>query len=280
VCCTAKAIWARSSLIRARWNSVSAPASVVASSAIASFEGAGPEFGLRRSQRPLGAARGVGGQPRRVLQEGRRRRQPAARLRPAGRALELGADLLVGFRRGLGAMPGAAIRIDRRIARVGQRPMRALPLLPCCGRIDGRAHQRVTEPHAGANVDQAVRLFRRSGPYVQPRGRAPQQRRVANRVGGGHEEELLGLGWEGFDPLPEPLFDATGERRRSRQAEAARQLGCAPAAGELQQRERVALGLGDDPVGHQPVDAPRDHGRQQRQCVGTRKPLETQLGQP
>jgi hypothetical protein len=49
--------------------------------------------------------------------------------------------------------------------------------------------------------------------------------------------------------------------------------------GQLQQRERVAAGLGQDPVPDPLVDHPRQRGRQQRARVVVSDPLDAQLRQ-
>ena len=94
----------------------------MASSPQGRVERAGLVLGLRRGQRPLRPARGVGRQRGRALQERGRRGQPAARLSAARRALELGRDVLIGPRRRLRAVPGAAIGID--LADRSRRPAR------------------------------------------------------------------------------------------------------------------------------------------------------------
>ena len=63
----------------------------------------------------------IGGQRHRALQERRGRGQPAAGLRPPGRPLQLRRDLLVRSGRGLGPVPGPAIRIGQRVGHLGQR---------------------------------------------------------------------------------------------------------------------------------------------------------------
>ena len=84
-------------------------------------ERAGVALGLGRREQALRPAGGVGGQRRRALQERGRRGQAAARLRAAGRALELRGDVLVGPGRGLRPVPGAAVGIELRIGDLGQR---------------------------------------------------------------------------------------------------------------------------------------------------------------
>ena len=63
-------------------------------------------------EQALRATTRCGRQRRRALEECRRRGQAAAALGSVGGALQLLGDVLVGARRGLGAMPGAAVGID------------------------------------------------------------------------------------------------------------------------------------------------------------------------
>ena len=99
--------------------------------------------GLRRGQRPLRPARRVQGQRGRALQEGGRRGQPAARLGPARRALQLRSDVLIGPRRRLRAVPGPAIGIGLRIGRVGQCLVRGPPFGRRRAPVHRRPHQRM-----------------------------------------------------------------------------------------------------------------------------------------
>ena len=80
-------------------------------------------------QQALRSASGLGRQHRRALEECGRRGQAPARLRAAGRALELLGDVLVGTRRGLSPVPGAAVGIDLRIGGVRKGALRVLPFL-------------------------------------------------------------------------------------------------------------------------------------------------------
>ena len=84
-------------------------------------ERAGLQARLRRGQSAIRPPRRVLGQRDGALQERRRGGEPAARLRPAGRALELDGDLLVRSRRGRSQMPGATVRIGLPVGRLGQR---------------------------------------------------------------------------------------------------------------------------------------------------------------
>ena len=81
-----------------------------------------------------------------------------------------------------------------------------------------------------------------------------------------------------IQPPPEPLLDAR-QRPGVGAAEAARQLGRAHAARQLQQRERIAARLRDDPVADALVEPAGDHRRQQRARVLVAEPFEPQLRQ-
>ena len=75
------------------------------------------ELRLRGRQSALRAARGFGRERNRALEEGRGRRQAAARLGPSSGTLELCGDVLVGRGCGLRSVPGAAVRVDFRVGR-------------------------------------------------------------------------------------------------------------------------------------------------------------------
>ena len=69
-----------------------------------------------------------------------------------------------------------------------------------CGRgpVRGRTDERMTEPYARADLDQACRLgrFRRLGPEAEPLGRAPQQRHITDRLRRRQQEQAPGPGRE------------------------------------------------------------------------------------
>ena len=76
---------------------------------------------------------------------------------------------------------------------------------------------------------------------------------------------------------PEALLDAPGQRDRHRQAEPAGQLGRAQPSWQLDQGERVAVGLGHDPVQHRPVEPVGKDGAKQCPGISAAKALEHQL---
>ena len=228
--------------------------------------GSGLELRLRRSQRSGAAPGGIGREVGRPLEEGGRRRYATAALCPIGRAFQLAGHRLVGAERRLGAMPRPAVGVGVRIGHLGQRAMYLLPLLPR-GRAVGRgARQRMTEPHPGAELDQPVRLGRRGGVGADPEhlGRTPQQGHVPDRLRRRCQEEPLRVDRERPDTPKEALLDEVRDRPGVGTAEPARQLRRGQPSGQLQQRERISIRLGDDPIADPFVQSPGDHRAQQR----------------
>jgi hypothetical protein len=79
---------------------------------------------------------------------------------------------------------------------------------------------------------------------------------------------------------PEPAtVDAAGQRPWIGQPETTRQFGRAQPAGQLQQGERVASCLGDDPVAHLRIHPSADRRGQQRARVGIAEAGDGQPGQ-
>ncbi len=97
-------------------------------------------------------------------------------------------------------MPGAAIGIDLRVGRVGQRAMHRLPVLRRGRAIHRRADQRVTKRHARADREQPVGLRCRLDPDPEPLGRPPHQHRVADRLRRRDQQQPLGIGREAREP--------------------------------------------------------------------------------
>jgi len=89
-----------------------------------------------------------------ALQERGRRGQAPAVLCSARGTLEFGGDALIRGLRGLGPVPGSAVRIGHPIGDLRQRAVHLLPLRQRCRPVSGRAHQRMPEPYAGAKIHQ------------------------------------------------------------------------------------------------------------------------------
>ena len=178
-------------------------------------------------------------------------------------------------------MPGVAIGVGLGVGGSRERVVRAATFVCGRGAIDRRPHERVTELHTGPDLEQLLvrRGFRRLPSDAEGVGGAPDQRRVSGRVGGGQQRQSLRLVRQCADApevagLDLPLHVTTVEK-----SEAARQLCCAHASRELQQRQRVAAGLGDDAVPHVVVESTRDDGREQGPRVLLWEPLQRHLRQ-
>jgi hypothetical protein len=244
-------------------------------------ERAGVEFGPGRREQALRPAAGSGRKHRRALQERGRRGQAPAGLRPAGRALELGGDVLVGSGCGLGPVPCPAVRIGLRVGDLRQRAVHGLLLVKRRRPVGHRAHQRMPEPYPCAELDQpgSDRRCRRFGTDPEPPGRPAYQRRVAERLGRRDQQQPPGLRRQSLHPAPEALLDPPGERCRSPEAEPVPQIRRGHAPGQLQQRQRIAASLGDDPVADPLIQRHGDHRVQQRPRIGLPQPFDHQLRQ-
>ena len=247
---------------------------------------AGLELRLRGGQRARAApVRGSGVSSAARSRNAAAAASAAARLRPVGRALELGGHLLVGPDARLRAVPRAAIGIDLRIGRLGQRPMHAPPVLGRCRPVDRRAHERMAEPHPGAELEQPRRLGRQPPrPAAMPEQRRPRATAASGRrparpprraaaagvsAGSGSTRRRklssirLGSGSVAGSPKP----PASSRRRQP--------------ARQLQQRQRVAARLGDDPVAHALVQRPAAPPTPSSVArVAVRQAFEPQLRQP
>jgi hypothetical protein len=139
----------------------------------------------------------------------------------------------------------------------------------------------MVEAHPGAQLDQPGGLGRggRVGPDADLVGRPPQQRGVAHRLGRRHQQQRLGRRRQRPQTAREALLDAAGQGLGVGTPEPARQLGRAQPPGQLQQRQRVAPGLGDDAIAHPLVESPRGHRVEQGPGVTVVQSPHHQLGE-
>jgi len=238
-------------------------------------------FGPRPRQEPLRPANRIGRQDRRPLQERGRRGQPSARLGPPRGALKLHRHVLIQNRRGLRQVPRAAIGISRRVDGLGQRAVHLLQVLSRRGPVCRRAHQRMPEPHLGAELDQP-RLHRRHSVLntdPEPPGCPPHQRRVTRRLGRRGQHQQPGIFRQVLDPPPEALLDPPKQRSRAGQSEPARHLRRRKPARQFEQRQRVAARLGHHLVPDPRVQRPRQHRVKQRPRIVGRQALHPELRQ-
>ncbi|WP_431899827.1 hypothetical protein [Nonomuraea sp. bgisy101] len=124
-------------------------------------------------------------------------------------------------------MPGTAVRVDLRVGDLRQREMDRPAILLLRRPVHGRPHERVTEDHPYVERQQPVgpvRQDRRRGD-AEPFGGTPHQRGVADRLGGGDQQEQSGLLGQGFDPGQEAPLDPARQRVGVQEAESARHPG-------------------------------------------------------
>ena len=222
---------------------------------------AGLVLGLRRGERALGPARRIGRQLGGAFEECRRRRQAAARLRPPGRRSSSAATSSSGpaaacarcQARRSGSTSGS---VDLR-----QRPVHLPPLAAATrpGRPPSAPAGAGTAPGAdleqpGGDAGSRGRVGRcpsrsaaRHTSTGSPTGSAAatsSSRRVSAGSASSRRRKLSSI--------------RLGQRLRARQPEAARELGGRQPARQLQQRQRVAARLRDDPVAHPLVERARD----------------------
>ena len=147
--------------------------------------------------------------------------------------------------------------------------------------VDRRTHERMTEAHLRAEIDQS-RGGRRRGrvrPDAELGGRPPHQHRIPSRLSRRDEKQEPRRGRERRQPLPEALLDPPRQRRAVGQPEPARELGGRPATWQLEQRQRVAARLGHDPITHPLIERTGDHRREQLVRIAVVQPAHGELRQ-
>ena len=217
----------------------------------------------------------------RALHERGRGGNTAARRCSPGRKLQLRGDILVRARRGLRAVPRVTVGIDGRVGCLRERAVGLAPVLGRCRSIDGGAHERVWEHDARTEVQQSLGLDRRRRRFVDAElfSRAPDEQGVAGRFGRGDEQQAPTIRRDARESLGEVFLDPSGQRDRCGQPEPTGELGRRHAARQLQQRERIAVRLDDDPVEHPLIDASRQDGLQQDPCITPSQGTDVDLGE-
>src|SRR5204863_643076 len=110
---------------------------------------------------------------------------------------------------------------------------------------------RMTEGHALSKREQRVRLRVHGGERdSESLGCSEQQQRIADRLGCRDQQQTSRVVGERLNATNEAVLDSRCEPLRLDQAEAARQLPCRQAPGELEQRKWITACLSDDPVSH------------------------------
>ena len=182
----------------------------------------------------------------------------------------------------VGHVPGPPIGIRRGVRDLRQRRVHLVPVPSGCRPVGRRSHQRMTELHLYTELDQAG-LHRRGRGLdreAEPAGRPPDQHRVAGRIGRRQQQQPPGRGRQRVQLPPEAVLDPDRQPGRGRQPEAPGQLHRRQHPRQLQQRQRVALGLGDDQVADPRVQRPRHREIQQRPRVVVAQTFDLEFRQP
>src|SRR6185312_6161046 len=110
----------------------------------------------------------------------------------------------------------------------------------------------MTELDPSTELDQASRPRRcgRVGSDPELLGRTPQQAHVAEWLSRRGKQEFLGPDRKRVKPPDEAPLDPAGQRRRLGESEPAGELRRLQPPGQLEQRQRVAARLSDDPVSY------------------------------
>ena len=186
----ANASWARSRSIRARCNSSSGPVARDGEQAARGVEAPGLHVGEGGGERALDPRRRIGRQLGRAGQERGGGGEASASLRAAGRALELGGDLLVGP--GVARARCQARRSGSRVGvgGLGEGAMHAVAVVGGGRAVGGGPDERVRELDASARSGAArrpppgrprpcrCRASRRRGGAAPGRRAAPRPRRA------------------------------------------------------------------------------------------------------
>ena len=124
------------------------------------------------------------------------------------------------------------------------------PVVGGGGPVGGRTHQGMPEAHhVRTELQQVGRCGQVHDPGVQAAylSRPEDQRRVADRIGRREQDQTLDLGWQLTKPRCVLILDAPGQVPRVRKSEPAGEVGGAPASVELEQGQRMAVRLLQNP---------------------------------
>ena len=235
---------------------------------------------LRGHQRAPRPARRIGGQLGGALMEGRGRRHAATRpgaARPSARARRrrprrARPSPARGARRGGRAPVGGVGRAPG--GRAGGPPARPPPYT--ADRTSGW-WKRTCAPSSIRPASAAGAPAPASIPSAA--AAAPEQERVADRLGRRDEQQQAGRLRQRLEPLLVARLDAAGQRGLAVEPEAARQLGGRAAARQLEQGERVAARLGHDAIAHALVERAGHDGLEQRPRIAGFQPADDELVQ-
>ena len=149
----------------------------------------------------------------------------------------------------VGAVPRPAVGVGQRIGHCCQRLVYGSPVIGGGGPVGGRTHQGMPEAHVRTELQQVGRGGQVHGSGVQAEypSRPEDQRRVADRIGRREQDQPLDLVRQLTQARCVLIFDAPGQISRVRKSEPAGEVGGAPASVELEQGQRMAVCLLENP---------------------------------
>ena len=135
------------------------------------------------------------------------------------------------------------------------------------------------EPNPMVDLEEPV-FDRRVGvlhAQTERLGRPLEQDGITERLRGSHEEEQLRFRGKAEQAPLVALLDLAAQRLEVVHAESAGEPGSVPAAGELDERERVATTLRDDLIADRGIQGARHVLEQERACVTAVQPIDREL---
>jgi hypothetical protein len=214
--------------------------------------------------------RGVGCLIEGSLVERRGGRHATASLRTAGRSLELTRDLFVRSNGRGGEVPGPAVGIVSWIRHLGKGSVDETSVADGRVLVNHGTDEGMTKAHLRPHLEKARsrRRLGRLGRDTEARGGREDQGWVTCRLGGCHQQQAPAVVRKRTQAPPEALFDPGRQGYAIRQAETAGECGRCPASRQLEQCERIAVSLREDPLPNGLVDAARDRRDEDRPSVG------------
>ena len=137
------------------------------------------------------------------------------------------------------------------------------------------------EPHPRAELDQPGRLGRRGRGGADPQllSRAPQQGDVAQGLGRRDQHQPTRVRGKRFDTSSKYLLDAGRQRPGAGKPKSAGELCGRHSARQLQQGERIAVGIGQDSIRNPLVQSTRNNGGQEQAGVSDGQSRDDKIGQ-
>ena len=136
------------------------------------------------------------------------------------------------------------------------------------------------DPVADPDQPPGLGRGRRGRGEPQVRSGPPEQGSITGRIGRGGQQQGLGVRGQPADFLQVPLLEAPAEGQRLGQRGLPGQLVAGQPLGDLDERQRVAPGLGHDAQADGPIQPGTGGGGQQLAGRRVVQAAEPQLGQP